>query len=75
MKTKKEYAREWYLKNRERLRTKSRAYYIINREKRIAYTREYKKDHLSTKEQRSRYNKTYYYKHREKYLKGDNEAT
>ena len=62
----KEYNRQWYLKNKERLAEKSKKNYEKNKDKRLKYAQEYRENN---KEKITEYRKEYKQKNKEKIAK------
>jgi hypothetical protein len=79
-KCKKEYHKQWYLENKERIKQRQREYYQENKEEILKKHKQYKIDHkeelseknkqytLEHKEERREYSKRHYQEHREKIL-------
>jgi hypothetical protein len=60
---KKEYDKQWYLKNKEKIKKLSNQWYLKNKEKRKEAT---KKWYLKNKKEKDEYNKQWYLKNKEK---------
>jgi hypothetical protein len=65
---KKEYNKEYRLKNKEQIKEHDKEYYLKNREKRIKYQREYRSIHQEANREHSR---KYYFKNKERLSKNN----
>ena len=65
---KKEYNKEYYLKNIEQRKEYDKKYYLKNREKRIKYQREYRSIHQKAHRE---FNRKYYFKNKERLSKNN----
>ena len=65
---KKEYNKEYGLKNREKIKEYNKEYYLKNRGKKIKYQREYRSTHQKAHRE---FNKKYYFKNKERLSKNN----